>query len=69
MNNSIPEAAVEAAAHTVRLAAWGHITPEEAAREILEAAAPHMLEGAYTDGYCDGMSGESHSLDKYRATK
>ena len=39
----IPEAAVEAAAHTVRLAAWGHITPDEAAREILEAAAPHML--------------------------
>lgn len=44
-------------------------TARKRALRYLEAAAPHLLEQAYTDGYCDGMSGESHSIDKYRTTK
>lgn len=41
---TISDEAVEAAAHVVRLAAWGHISPEDAARRILEASAPYMLD-------------------------
>lgn len=33
------------------------------------AILPQCLGVAYTDGYCDGMSGETHSLDKYEAAK
>ena len=40
---SISDEAVESAANAVRAAAWGHITPEDAAKRILEAADPHQL--------------------------
>lgn len=36
----IKEKAVEAAGYNVRLATWGQITPEEAARQIMEALNP-----------------------------
>ena len=45
----IPDEAVEAAAYTITLAAWGHMTPHEAARDILEAAAPCMMAAALND--------------------
>lgn len=36
----IQERAIETAGYAVRMATWGQVTPEEAARQIIEALNP-----------------------------
>jgi hypothetical protein len=50
----ISDEAVEAAAYLVGEAVYGDLTPDEAARLILEAAAPHMTED---ESCCCGTCG------------
>jgi hypothetical protein len=62
---NIPDEAVEAAEKVVLLYIDLQLLehdperriPKEAAREILEAAAPHIADRAYNAGHLDGMMG------------
>jgi hypothetical protein len=54
----IPDEAVEAAAYIVGAAIYGDLTPREAAQQILEAAAPHLLREVWQSAYDQGVDDE-----------